>query len=53
MDSRELKNESIYSTLAIRVALERDGTVAKDACWLRPENDTQHINLAALDAMPC
>ena len=39
------------SSLVIRVALERHETVLEDACWLRPENDAQHINLAELDAV--
>ena len=39
------------SSLAIGVALERHETVFEDACWLRPENDAQHINLAELDAV--
>lgn len=25
--------------------------VLEDACWLRPKDDAQHINLAKLDAM--
>ena len=39
------------SSLAIGVALERYEAVLKDACWLGPENDAQHINLAELDAV--
>ena len=39
------------SSLAIGVVLERHETVLEDACWQRPENDTQHINLAELDAV--
>ena len=39
------------SSLVIGVALERYEAVLEDACWLRPENDTQHINLAKLDAI--
>ena len=39
------------SSLAIRVALERHETVLGNACWLRPENDTQHINIVELDAV--
>ena len=38
------------SSLAIGVALEANGAVVEDACWLRPTNDPQHINLAELDA---
>ena len=33
------------------MALERHEAVLEDACWLRPENDAQHINLAELDAV--
>ena len=39
------------SSLATGVSLERDGTVVEDACWMRPEKDPQHINLAELDAI--
>ena len=38
------------SSVATGVALETDGKVIEDACWLRPINDAQHINLAELDA---
>ena len=31
------------------MALGTNGTVIDDACWLRPINDAQHINLAELD----
>lgn len=33
------------------VVLESRGTILEDACWLRPTDDSQHINLAELDAM--
>ena len=39
------------SSLAIGVALKRYEAVLEDACWLRPENDAQHINLAELVAV--
>lgn len=39
------------SSLAIGVALERHRTVLEDACWLQPENNAQHINLAELDTI--
>ena len=38
------------SSLALRVALAVDEFIIEDACWLRPENDSRHINLAELDA---
>lgn len=38
------------SSLALGVALAVDGRIIEDACWLRPENDAKHINLAELDA---
>ena len=38
------------SSLAMGVALEDNGSIIEDTCWLRPENDMQHINLAELDA---
>ena len=51
VDRRELNVWVDDSSLAIGVALERHETVLEDACWLRPENDAQHINLAELDAV--
>ena len=39
------------SSLAIGVSLEHEGTAVEDASWLRKERDTQHINLAELDAL--
>ena len=39
------------SSLATGVSLEHDGAVVEDASWLRKERDTQHINLAELDAV--
>ena len=50
MDSKELNVWVDASSLAIGVALEWCDTVLEDACWLRPEADGQHINLAELDA---
>ena len=38
------------SSAATGVALETNGTFIEDACWLRPTNDPQHINLAELKA---
>ena len=38
------------SLFAMGVALEANGAIVEDACWLRLENDTRHINLAELDA---
>ena len=52
-DSKELKVWVNASSLAIGVALEWL-EVLEDACWLRLEADTQHINLAKLDtALKC
>ena len=39
------------SSLAISILLEEDGIILEDACWLRPVNNTAHINLAELDAV--
>ena len=39
------------SSLATGVSLVYDGAVVEDACWLRPAKDSQHINLAELDAI--
>ena len=38
------------SLLALGVALAVDEFIIEDVCWLRPENDSRHINLAELDA---
>ena len=38
------------SSLALGVALVVDEFIIEDACWLWPENDSRHINLAELDA---
>ena len=51
VDGQELNVWVDASSLVIRVALERHETVFEDACWLRSENDAQHINLAELDAV--
>ena len=37
------------SSIATGVALEMNGMVMEDACWLRLTNNAQHINLAELD----
>ena len=37
------------SSLALGVALAVDESITEDACWLRPKNDSRHINLAELD----
>ena len=39
------------SSIAIGVALEMDGKIVEDACWLRDQNDAGHINLAELEAV--
>ena len=39
------------SSLAIGVSFVYDGDVVEDACWLRPEKDSQHINLVELNAI--
>ena len=39
------------SSFATGVSLVYDGAVVEDACWLRPEKDSQHINLAELGAI--
>ena len=39
------------SSLATDVLLVYDGAVVEDACWLRPEKDSQHINLTELNAI--
>ena len=39
------------SDLAYGVALESDGSIIEDGCWLRPPEDKRHINLAELEAV--
>jgi ribonuclease HI len=39
------------SSLALGIALEIDGNIVEDGCWLRKKNDASHINLAELDAV--
>ena len=39
------------SSLPTSMSLVYDGAVVEDACWLRPAKDSQHINLAELDAI--
>ena len=50
MDGKEITVWMDASSVAAGVALEMNGTVIEDACWLHPTNDAQHINLAELDA---
>lgn len=40
-----------WSSLAVGVLLEVSGSLIKNACWLCPVNDVQHINMVELDAM--
>ena len=49
MDGKEITVLVDTSCIATRVPLEMNGTVIEDACWLRPTNNAQHINLAELD----
>ena len=51
VEGRELNVWVDASSLVIREALERHKTVLEDACWLQPEKDAQHINLAKLGAV--
>ena len=41
------------SSLGLGVALEIDGSILKDASWLRKESDYLHIYVAALEAVGC
>ena len=49
MDGKEITVWVDASCVATGVALETNGMVIEDVCWLRPTNDAQHINLAELD----
>ena len=49
VDSKEMNIWVNASSVAIGVALEWRERVLEDACWLRPEDNAQHINLAELD----
>ena len=51
VSGEELNTWVDASSLATGVVLERRGDVLEDSCWLWPKNNTQHINLAELDAM--
>ena len=48
-DGKEITVWVDASSISTGVALETNRTVIEDACWLRPINDAQHINLAELD----
>ena len=48
MDGKEITVWVDASSVATGVALETNGTVIEDACWLHPTNDAQNINLAEL-----
>lgn len=50
-DRRDGKVWCDASSLAIGVVLEIDGNTVEDACWLRKANDSDHINLAELEAV--
>ena len=50
MDGKEITVWVDVSSVATGVALETNGMVIEDVCWLHPTNNTQHINLAELDA---
>ena len=39
------------SSLAIGAVIEAEDCIIEDGCWLRPTNDSSHINLAELDAL--
>ena len=51
VNGREIDVWVDASSLAIGVLLEQDGAALEDACWMRPVDDVQHINLAELDAV--
>ena len=51
VDGPELDVWVDTSSLATGVSLEHDGAIVEDASCLRKERDTQHINLAELDAV--
>ena len=50
MEGKEITVWVDASSVAAEVALETNGAVIEDACWLRPTNDAQHINRAELEA---
>lgn len=51
MDGNEFTLRVDASSLATGVKKEPGRSIVEDACWLRPESDTQHINLAELDSV--
>ena len=50
MNGKEITVWVDASSVATGMALETNGTVIEDVCWIRPTNDAQYINLAELDA---
>ena len=48
--SKEWKVWCDASSIAFGAALERDGEIVEDRCWLREKNDRRHINLSELEA---
>jgi hypothetical protein len=38
------------SSIAIGTCVEIDGSIVEDACWLRKQDDSNHINIAELDS---
>ena len=41
------------SSIVVGVVLEVNGNVIEDVAWLRPINDSAHINLSELDTVIC
>ena len=48
--SKEWKVWCDASSIAFGAALELDGEIVEDRCWLREKNDRRHINLSELEA---
>ena len=50
MDGHEMKVWVDASSLTMGLALEANGSINKDACWLYTTNYPRYINLVELDA---
>ena len=51
IDGNKMKVWVDASSVAIGVALEANGSIIKNVCWLCSTNDARHINFAVLDAV--
>ena len=50
MDGNKMNVLVDASSMTTEVALKANESIVEDACWLRPINNSRHINLAELVA---